>query len=301
MALSKNRLYKPRETLKALQLSRKAYLEMDEAAVARFANLAKYGDNNEKEARGLQILSRAIQKDGRLEFHKSFEKARADCCVYMPGALALGIQLKTTGVTGVDGRNGTNFYSFKHTNGYTGLLLVFIAVHVQPPRIWLAEGSKLVSQCVQIPVTRVRYSINPDRLQEVDFANLASAIHKIYEEALTGSSNYVLRSPTEHEKPTAPTALAEYEAFKRLQRSLSVTFVDPPAEHMSYDYLVEGKRWQLKLARYDVKKDQYKVGARVKLVVKFGCIALVMKQHRHRWFQWPLDGKRRSQNVPVMA
>ena len=56
---------------------------MDAAAiaVARAANLAKHGDNDNKEAHGLRLIARAIEEDGRLEFHKSFEKACADCCV----------------------------------------------------------------------------------------------------------------------------------------------------------------------------------------------------------------------------
>ena len=98
-----------------------------------------------------------------------------------------------------------------------------------------------------------------DRVREVELATVADAIYAIYVEAMSGSSNYVLRSPEDHEKPTTRTALAEYNAFKRLQRSLPVLFIDPPAEHMSYDYLVDGKRWQLKLARYYAKVDLYQV------------------------------------------
>ena len=75
---------------------------MDAAAiaVARAANLAKHGDDYNKEAQGLRLIARALQEDGRLEFHKSFEKALADFCVYPIDKLdapALGVQLKTTG------------------------------------------------------------------------------------------------------------------------------------------------------------------------------------------------------------
>jgi hypothetical protein len=38
-----------------------------------------------------------------------------------------------------------------------------------------------------------------------------------------------------------------------------VLFVDPPAENLSYDYLVDGKRWQLKLAGSHAKIDLYQV------------------------------------------
>ena len=227
--------------------------------VARAANLAKHGDNHKKEALGLQLLSRAIQKDSRLDFHKFFEQARADCCVYKPGAPALGIQLKTTGVNWVETRTRNEYYSFGDTNGYAGLLIVFVAIHTQPPRIWLAEGSKVVSTCVKIPVNRVHRSMKSDRVKEIELTTTANAIYEIYELALSGSSNYLLRSPTDHEKPTVRSVLAEYNAFKRLQLSLPVLFIDPPAEHMSYDYVVDGKKWQLKLARYCKKDNLYQV------------------------------------------
>ena len=225
---------------------------------ARAANLATRGDNYKKEGRGLQLLSRVIQEDGRLEFHKSFEKAHADCCVYTPGALALGIQLKTVGVDWVQTKTGNKYYSFQGTDGYAGLLLVLVATHVQPPRIWLADGAKVVSKCVQIPVES-RRTPKSDRVQAVEFSTLARAIYEIYAAALSGSSTYMLRSPMDHEKPADSSTLAEYDAFKRLQGLLPVLFVDPPAEHMSYDYLVDGKKWQLKLARYDDNSNRYNV------------------------------------------
>jgi hypothetical protein len=97
------------------------------------------------------------------------------------------------------------------------------------------------------------------RCREIIIADLAQAIATVYEQALEGGSNYVLRAHTEHEKPTAPTRLAEYMAFKRLQQHLPVTFIDPPAEHMVFDYIVNSKRWQLKLAHYNKPKDVWVV------------------------------------------
>lgn len=227
---------------------------MDTAATVRAANLAIYGDNYNKEAQGLQLLSQAIRKDGRLELHKSFEKARADCCVYAPGALALGIQLKTAGKTWKKPKTGLESYQFGRTDGYAGLLMVFVALHAQPPRIWLADGSRVVSTSVLIPVKH--------QFREVHYTDLANAIYEIYSAALSGSGNYTMRTPMEHEKPTDRATLAEYDAFKRLQSSLPALFVDPPAEHMSYDSVVDGKHWQLKLARYDKGKDYYEVQCR---------------------------------------
>jgi hypothetical protein len=190
-------------------------LQMDAAsAVARAANLAKYGDSNKKEARGMQLLSCAIREDGRLEYHKSFEGARADCCVYRPGAPALGIQLKTTGVTEAQTPTGNEYYRFRQTDGYSGLLIVFVALHVQPSRIWIADGSRVVSTNVAIPA-KFRRGMRSDRVLEVDLATVADAIYTIYVATLSGSSNYVLRSPTDHEKPTARTTLSGYSVCCR--------------------------------------------------------------------------------------
>jgi hypothetical protein len=94
--------------------------------------------------------------------------------------------------------------------------------------------------------------------------NLAQAIATVYDEALLGGSNYVLRPHMEHEKPTTQSRVAEYMAFKRLQQHLPVTFVDPPAEHMVFDYIVNAKKWQLKLARCMQRSDGWRVSCHKK-------------------------------------
>lgn len=236
---------------------------MDAAAISvkRAANLARHGDSNGKEALGLQLILHKLQEDGRLECHKSFEKARVDFCIYpksKPGAPALGIQLKTTGGNWVQSQTGNQYYHFNSTDGYTGLLIVLVALHERPPRIWFADGSRVVAKCLRIPVV-IRQGMKSDRVREVGIATLADTMCEIYAAAGSGSSNYMLRSPSDHEKPTERNALAEYNAFKRLQRSLPVLFIDPPAEHMSYDMLVDGKTWQIKLATYRKKSDDYSV------------------------------------------
>ena len=104
----------------------------------RAADLAKHGGANEKEAQGLRLILQTLREDGRLEFHKSFEGARADFCVYnhdQTRAPALGIQLKTTG--GNVMQSGYKYYQFNCTDGYDGLLMVCVALHTQPPRIWI--------------------------------------------------------------------------------------------------------------------------------------------------------------------
>lgn len=232
--------------------------QMDQAAlaVARAANVARYGANNAKEAQGLRILFEALKQDGRLACHPSYEKGRADFCVYAPGALALGVQLKTTGVDATD--TGSRRYIFSQTAGYAGLLMVLVAVHVQPPRIWLADGARVATKFVKIPVQITR-KLKSDHVREVNLTAVADAIHAAYVAALTGASNYVLRSPADHERPTELSALAEYTAFKRLQQLLPVKFEPPPVEHLSYDYIVAGKKWQLKLTRYCKRGDGYLV------------------------------------------
>jgi hypothetical protein len=246
------------QELRALQTVSKRHSQEMDAATARTANLAKHGDSHEKEAQGLQLMSRVFQADGRLEFHKSFEGARADFCVYRPGAQALGVQLKTTGGNWVHGRTGKEYNQFRHTDGYAGLLIVFVALHTQPQRIFLADGSRVVSKSVTIPAT-FRREVRSDKLREVEVATVAGEIYTIYMEAMAGPSNYMLRSPVDHEKPEDGSRLVEYNAFKRLQRSLPVLFIDPPAEHMSHDYVVDGKKWQLKLAQYNKKDNTYRV------------------------------------------
>ena len=174
-------------------------------AVVRAANVARNGDNHKKEALGLQLISRAIEQDGRLVCLKSFEGARADFCVYpkdKPGAPALGVQLKTTGVNMVQRQT----VQFGATDGYVGLLMVFMALHVEPRRIWLADGSRVVSKSIAIPVDFPK-GVRSDRLKEVDLATVAGAIYTIYLEAMSGSSNYVLRSPEDHEKPNEGSRL----------------------------------------------------------------------------------------------
>lgn len=233
--------------------------QLDTATIAfkRSLDITTSGDSNYKEAQGFRILSSALQTDARLICHKSFEKALADCSVYKSGCAALGIQLKTTGVFWTNSTTGLKYFSFRQTDGYSGLLMVFIAVHTTPPRIWLADGSEVVSKGVQIPVVCQRRANK--RITEVTFENIAGVIVKIYEDALANRNNYVLLDHTDYEKPTDRNALAEYNAFKRLQRDLPVEFEDPPSEHMAYDYMVFGTKWQLKLARYKKSYDCYHV------------------------------------------
>lgn len=200
----------------------------------------------------------ALSKDARLTVHKSFEKALADFCVYRPGAhdLALGIQLKTTGVFWTQAKTGNKYFSFCDTDGYSGLLIIFVALHTHPPRIWFAEGSQVHSKCVQIPVVSQRPR-KTNRVKEVTFEELSGAIENTLESALRGKTTYVIRPHTDHEKPTEQNVLAEYKAFKFLQLQLPVNFIDPPTEHMAFDCLVETKKWQLKLARYSEPRDAY--------------------------------------------
>jgi hypothetical protein len=101
---------------------------------ARAAALAKHGDNNKKEATGLRLVFDVLERDGRLTFHKSFEGACADLCVYRLGCPALGIQLKTTGVDWKQNKTNNKYFFFNQTRGYAGLLMIFVA-HGSAPHL----------------------------------------------------------------------------------------------------------------------------------------------------------------------
>ena len=148
--------------------------------VARSKNLTISGNNHVKEAQGLQLIQREISRDGRLMLHKSFEKATADFCVHPPGApqLALGVQLKTTGVFWKQASTGNHYFSFRETNGYAGMLMVFVAVHIEPPRVWFADGGKVLSKGVQIPVIQ-RQPSRTARLQEIAIDGVAEALLQV--------------------------------------------------------------------------------------------------------------------------
>ena len=74
-----------------------------------------------------------------------------------------------------------------------------------------------------------------------------------------GVNDLTLRHVLYHERPIEPNALKEYYAFQRMKQNLPVAFHEPPADHMVYDYVVQGKKWQLKLARYRKQGDVYGV------------------------------------------
>jgi hypothetical protein len=119
---------------------------------ARAAAQATYGNSHEKEAAGLRLVFDALESDGSLVCHKSFEGAKADFCVYKPGSLALGIQLKTTAVDYIYTRTNNGYFHFNHTSGYAGLLLILVALHTDPLRVWLANGVEVLCTTVHIPV-----------------------------------------------------------------------------------------------------------------------------------------------------
>lgn len=236
--------------------------QLDTAAIAtkRAESVATYGGSHDQEAKGLQMVLEVLRQNGQLICHKSFEKAMADFSVYRPESphLALGLQLKTTGVFWKQAQTGNEYFSFRSTDGYAGLLMIFVAVHTNPARLWLADGADITSKGVQIAV-RPKQDFKSDRLEEISLEEVAERIIDIYESASNGLSNYSLRHYLEHERPSDKNALAEYNAFKQLQQQLPVNFIHPPAEHMSFDFYVNDAKWQLKLARYKASADCYQV------------------------------------------
>ena len=236
--------------------------QLDTVAIAakRVESIETYGANYDKEAIALKVIFDLLKQDGRLMCHKSFEKALADFSVYKAGTphLALGLQLKTTGVFWKQSQTGNEYFSFRETDGYAGLLMIFVAVHTDPPRVWLANGADITSKGIQIAV-RPKRDMKSDRLQEILLEDVGDKIFDTHQLACNGSPHFTLRHYSEHEQPHDKNALAEYNAFKHLQSRLPVIFVDPPVEHMAYDYFVNDKKWQLKLARYCKKRDRYYV------------------------------------------
>ena len=84
----------------------------------RAANVAKHGDNCAKEARSLEIVSKAIAEHGQLCYEKCAEGARADFCVHQRGDpdRALGVQVKTTAEVQLS--TGPRLLRWNRTSGY---------------------------------------------------------------------------------------------------------------------------------------------------------------------------------------
>ena len=219
---------------------------------SREENFALFGENNAKEAKGLDILCGALQKQGRLLFRRTAEGAHADFCVWPSGMekRALGCQLKTT--SGSRLINGVPYYVFSKTRGYAGLLLVLVALTEPEPLLWLCNASDVASASIAIPVqqkNRSRFTWGDSRTELGDLSTVMVAQSR--------HPNITLQPVDILVKPKSPNHLKEYEAQQRLEAALPLEYVPSAIEGQAYDYLVDGDRWQMKLAYYNSKTDYF--------------------------------------------
>jgi len=218
----------------------------------RSNHVEKFGKNNDMEAKGIRLLQSCLSRDNSLVFNKSFEGARADFCVVLQNTTkALGVQLKTTGKA----RKlsiASEQYRFSDTIGYDGLAVICIAMDTS--RIWLIPGDEIHSNSIGIPTIQKCQRRHKYSCYETDIDNLPDQLVQILE---AQQPQYIFQPIECFIVPASKNRRAEYDAFKRLQQILPLTYVAPDVEQQPYDYTVDGSRWQMKLASYVKTTDRY--------------------------------------------
>ena len=251
----------------------------------REENVAKFGCNYEKEAKGLAIVRDVLEADGRLEMQKCAEGARADFCVYFPGcpSHAVGCQLKTTHGYHHH-QNGHSYYNFRYTAGYEGLLVILVAcVEDEEVKVWLRPGSTIAAQTLSIP-KQAKGDWGYDwTVHAVELADLTQAL------ATAFLLNDIQHQPVcDLIKPTSSTQLVEYESHLRLEDQMPLPFKPPSSENQHHDYTVNGERWQMKVASYLARDDIFvasvkkSAGQRISQqyeVNDFDWLAILMPEH----------------------
>lgn len=205
--------------------------------------------SNALEAEGLALVKHALGVDGRLTLVKCFEGARADFAVHSGDPdRALGVQLKTTRFA-KKCSPGSAQYRFTCTRGYDGLALLCIALDSKI-RMWLMPGSA-ASNSVSIPtVTQtIREKYQVYETYELDLADDFLG--------MLASDAFNLQPVGELVTPRSKNGLAEFGAYQRLTAQLPLHFQSAPVEGLPYDCIVDGKRWQLKLAGLNEPTDRY--------------------------------------------
>ena len=219
----------------------------------REENIAKFAANYEKEASGLQLVRETIAHDKRLCLRKCAEGARADFCVHLPHQeqRALGVQLKTAHTVQTKNVGGASHVQFGKTSGYSGLQILFIDFTSTPPRTWLVAGDLVKENSVYIGYASHRPS--KWRAREIPTTEIAAALHTAL---MTGAD---LESVDVLTTPLSKNRQQEHRAFKWLQQRLPMEFEEPEVEHRSWDWSVEGAKWQAKLAHHDPAQDCFRV------------------------------------------
>ena len=231
---------------------------------SREENLAKHSGKHALEARGLALIRKAVERDGRLVLRRSFEGARADACIYWPGCPqhALGLQLKTTTTVVTcseqQGRRRSpprRWVTFGAANKYDGLLMVLVAFVDDNPRVWMLLGSEIDTASFKINLGE-QWTNHPRTFtwaqHEVASDDIAQALVTSF---LFDSLAF---APADvFERPHSRTHIVEYEAQKCLETRLPLRFEAPAVENSHHDYEVDGQRWQMKVASYNEKEDSY--------------------------------------------
>lgn len=221
--------------------------------MSRADNIAKFGGNSALEAEGLEVVRHALACDGRLTFVKCFEGARADFCVYLndPNRV-LGVQLKTTQRARQLSKTSYQ-YRFSDTNGYGGLALLCIALD-SCVKFWLMPGDDVTATSVGIPtIFKKGQKYAKHQTHEIDLAD--DFIH-ILEHP---SDSFQLDTVASFNLPTNKKQQTEYWAFQHLKDRLPLDFSPAPIEGSAYDHVVDGQKWQLKVAHHTAPTDRYMV------------------------------------------
>lgn len=227
--------------------------------LTREENVAKYGGSNAKEAMGLALVREALETDGRLCFHRSAEGARADFVVHLPGEedRALGVQLKTchTLQHPSAARHGHAWMGFSKTGGYAGLLILLISFTYDPPRAWLVAGQEIGDR------GNITIGTHHSYMWQRREAPLHKLPHRLLNAIQMGPLAALELQPVETLiRPSSATRSREFEAFCWLRERFPLLMHQPEVEHQAFDYLVDGAKWQLKLANYVPLKDRFHIG-----------------------------------------
>lgn len=220
----------------------------------RARSVAKF-QNNTLEAEGLALVRHAIEADGRLTIEKCFEGARADFVVHTGDPdKALGVQLKTTRHAKKCSVN-SHQYRFTCTAGYDGLAVLCIALDSRV-RMWLVKGCE-IGNCLSFPTeyqtTRRKYGSHETfELDLVD--DFLTLIHQ-------PGDLITLSSVKQLVEPSSRNGRAEFKAYQHLTTALPLDYRPAPTEGLAYDCLVNGQRWQLKLATLNKVTDRYSASA----------------------------------------
>ena len=118
---------------------------------ARQRGLSIYGSNHRKEARSFELLMRAFASSkysDKYEIVRLSGASRADALFKMKGAGQRGFCIQLKAATSKCSRG--DVYSFNHVLGYSGMLMVFVAL--DGGHIWAASGRQLSAKYMTMTI-----------------------------------------------------------------------------------------------------------------------------------------------------